>query len=238
MKTRTPSAKDLTCRDFEKKKKSRYPSSPGEAVTILDGDRKKTCYPLKSKNGWCLVEGGKDNNDWGGCMDFCKYQYGTRQHEEAILAKRLQETRLDVLPIKHCKHLIKQGNYKFFTKWEICAGRKLKFRGQATYTKQGNAYKPRGNETNYLGLTGTNGKAYPYDYYLGGTDSCSGDSGGGLYTWKDGKATLLGVVSRGWGSGNGKIGRNGCAERNFPGIYSRVSMYLKWIHTNSKDGNC
>jgi hypothetical protein len=37
---------------------------------------------------------------------------------------------------------------------------------------------------------------YPLDYYISGTDSCNGDSGGPLYTWKDGVPTLIGVVSR------------------------------------------
>jgi hypothetical protein len=37
---------------------------------------------------------------------------------------------------------------------------------------------------------------YSLDYYISGTDSCKGDSGGGLYTWRDGAPTLMGVVSR------------------------------------------
>ena len=234
LKTRTPSAKDKTCRAFGKKNKSAYPKNPGDAVTLLEGKNKKNCYPFKVKHGWCLVEGGKDSNAWGGCEDFCKYKEGTKRHEKVILAERLQETHLDILPMKHCKLLTDMGGYTWYGKYELCGGRKLKFRGQTTYTKQGNNYKLKGNETNFLGLTGKKGKAYPYDYYLGGTDSCNGDSGGGLYTWKDGKATLLGVVSRGWGSG----GKDGCAERNFPGVYSRVTRYLQWIDTNTEDGNC
>ena len=38
--------------------------------------------------------------------------------------------------------------------------------------------------------------SYPLDYFISGTDSCKGDSGGGLYTWRDGVPTLMGVVSR------------------------------------------
>jgi hypothetical protein len=37
---------------------------------------------------------------------------------------------------------------------------------------------------------------YTLDYYVSGTDSCKGDSGGGLYSWRDGVPTLMGVVSR------------------------------------------
>ena len=48
-----------------------------------------------------------------------------------------------------------------------------------------------------LPLTGLNddGK-YSLEYYVAGTDSCNGDSGGPLYTWKNDVPTLIGVVSR------------------------------------------
>jgi len=35
--------------------------------------------------------------------------------------------------------------------------------------------------------------------YLGGGDSCKGDSGGPLFVWEQNKAILIGVVSRGKG---------------------------------------
>lgn len=64
------------------------------------------------------------------------------------------------------------------------------------------------------------------DYYLGGTDSCTGDSGGPVYTFhktkRGKKAYLVGVVSRGYD----------CAGFNQPGIYTDVFKYKKWIKRN------
>jgi secreted trypsin-like serine protease len=48
-------------------------------------------------------------------------------------------------------------------------------------------------------------------------DSCQGDSGGPLIV----DNTLVGIVS--WG--------NGCAQENYPGVYTKVQNYIKWINT-------
>jgi len=59
------------------------------------------------------------------------------------------------------------------------------------------------------------------------TDACSGDSGGPLVVVQDRKYVLVGVTSYG----------AGCAD-SYPGVFTRVTHYVKWIANNTKDGDC
>lgn len=55
----------------------------------------------------------------------------------------------------------------------------------------------------------------------GGRDACQGDSGGGLLLLdqQSGSFTQVGIISTGIG----------CARRDLPGVYTRVSHYAQWI---------
>ncbi|CBY12286.1 unnamed protein product [Oikopleura dioica] len=61
----------------------------------------------------------------------------------------------------------------------------------------------------------------------GGVDSCQGDSGGPLICDFNGKATLVGAVSRGYG----------CAYEGWPGLYSALSTSYDWIQETVKDSH-
>ena len=56
-------------------------------------------------------------------------------------------------------------------------------------------------------------------FSVGGKDSCQGDSGGPLFTYSTGVWYQTGVVSFG----------EGCAQANFPGVYTKISAYKAWI---------
>ena len=56
-------------------------------------------------------------------------------------------------------------------------------------------------------------------FETGGKDACVGDSGGPLVIYQNGRWTLAGITSAGFG----------CAQSRQPGIYHRVSHTVDWI---------
>lgn len=82
-------------------------------------------------------------------------------------------------------------------------------------------------ETNYTNKMITDNMLCAGYPGVGERDSCQGDSGGPLvYERPDKRLVLIGVVS--WG--------NGCARKDFPGVYTRVTRFMNWIKANSYDG--
>jgi trypsin len=55
-------------------------------------------------------------------------------------------------------------------------------------------------------------------------DACTGDSGGPFFIWYNNKNYLIGIIS--WGYG--------CAVDLYPGVYTKVGNYRKWIWNNAK----
>lgn len=63
----------------------------------------------------------------------------------------------------------------------------------------------------------------------GGKDACHGDSGGPFFKSVNGAYKLFGIVS----------GGKGCAQKNKPGVYSKVAVALDWIkETIESESEC
>lgn len=78
---------------------------------------------------------------------------------------------------------------------------------------------PADSQCGRYGVTFSSTRSICAGMPAGGIDTCQGDSGSGLVVDLSGVPTLAGVTSAG----------EGCAEADYPGIYTRVTSYLPWI---------
>merc|ERR1711934_318699 len=84
-----------------------------------------------------------------------------------------------------------------------------------------------GSDSKCSGVLGPSSSTIKLCAWSKDTDTCQGDSGGPLTVPENGKYTLVGVVSYGWG----------CASST-PGIYARVQGFLPWIKNLISSGEC
>ncbi|QQP55765.1 Serine proteinase stubblelike, partial [Caligus rogercresseyi] len=59
-------------------------------------------------------------------------------------------------------------------------------------------------------------------------DACFGDSGGPLIVEENGRCTVVGVVSYGFG----------CSTQFVAGVYTRVTEFMDWIKGHAAVGGC
>nr|XP_040581182.1 uncharacterized protein LOC121129525 isoform X2 [Lepeophtheirus salmonis] len=238
--TLTPSSGNPECKDYKQSLSNNELTKNEDRIELIhEDDTRSECYSESPKEyGWCAtcvndaVEGepgfcgpiknkkrkerrknyGRPSFDqnWGWCSKNCM-----RRNSRNDRTNILQETRLYVMSNKLCEKAGK--DMKVDTNVEICAGNKKEHKGFKSYKKTSRGYV----RLKYQ-------RQLSSKFYFGGSDSCTGDSGGPLYTWKKRYAVLIGIVSRGYG----------CALYNQAGVYARISAKLSWIKDIIKDGDC
>jgi len=195
-----------------------------------------TCDPNAKENtqGYCSGTKEKEaavpmpNKGWGYCVSDCR---------DNVFSDLLKMVKLEVFSEKECRRLGVVKSLSMNPKAELCAA-------HVTYVNLTliNVTK-KGSEDNFAlynlkdksqisnqgfsskRLENANEKLkIKTNKIIGGSDTCGGDSGGGLWIRTSTKKlidvdVLIGVVSRG----------NGCASANQPGIYGRVKKVEKWI---------
>jgi len=207
-----------------------------------------TCDPnaQPNENGYCCdpeaIEGeyGYCESDvyvkvhtakhWGFCSESCISSY-------EVYPTTLQETKLSIINEEDCKILWGDRDWgRPVPGKELCGGIKIPYPETKEYRRYLNDTNSGLNETKYIyKYTGTvpnklsaKGLQAEMNYYLGHSDSCTGDSGGPLWQFIDGRATVIGVVSRG----------DDCASFNSPGIYTKIHPHLDWINDHISEYNC
>jgi len=223
-----------TCVEGAKEGEPGYCLPPNEGVTANDhGDR--------DDEERTVVKPGQN---WGYCNPYCEdIANGNQQHNEK---KTLKETQMNIFSKKDCDALQgedENGDVKnsFHGDKEYCSGFKMEFPKYKVFNRKYNGkdkkgkrqykFEPEGEKVDKMKDSKTKSQS-KLDFYIGFSDSCSGDSGGPLFMFeKDKKVYQVGVVSRGGAD---------CGGFNQPGIYASLNYKknLDWVVESSKSGTC
>jgi len=205
------------------------PKNPKKQTTYC-----ATCNPdaKRGETGYCNPDspkttGGndilqKDPIRWGFC-DTSIARCNSNSTRKQYTSDKLQEVSLRMLTKKKCKDkLAKTKNFDEHHEMCTVGLYKRKYR-TVTITQTGN----RQNNFEWKFALGDMKEAKEL---FGGMDSCKGDSGGPLLSYKNEKFFQVGIVSRG----------QDCVDNNMPAIYEDVHAHIKWIMriVTKKDRKC
>merc|ERR1719184_221913 len=193
--TNTPSSTNKVCQEFNRANPGYWKKHKKGKVEIKDGqgNLKVTCWDEEpGKHGWCGTcnktakpgkpgfcrkrKGGKKRKkrtyarptyagDWGWCQEQCL----TKEEGRTSL---LQEVGLQTLNDSLCQQLGQKVKAQIGI--ELCAAAKFEVKPPVVYRMLGDRKFEKQQEDHSQKVE-----------KWGGKDSCRGDSGGPLFTWKD-----------------------------------------------------
>jgi len=211
---------------------------------VIEGrQRSVVCYPNVSPWGWCSVDESVSHDDfdmmptWGACKIHCDvgtdragvFNFMTDQGTSYWAKQTL-------LPEHKCLHFLHgmKGNFDihhFDPATEICAAEVHEPMLKEFIIK--NLIISRKNISGQI--TAVEYSKFGLPSYVGGIDSCHGDSGGPIWRWQvtdtdppEERVVQIGIISRG----------DRCARVNRPGIYTNIEHYREWINQETQDGEC
>ncbi|KAK2093518.1 hypothetical protein P7K49_027256 [Saguinus oedipus] len=164
----------------------------------------------------CLPPADLQLPDWTECE---LSGYGKHEATSPFYSERLKEAHVRLYPSSRCtsQHL----SNRTVTNNMLCAGD----------TRSGGPQANLHDACQRIGVCFVEEKAerpligkQDLDDVRKKLSNLTGDSGGPLVCSKDGRMTLVGIIS--WGLG--------CGQKDVPGVYTKVTNYLDWIQDNMR----